>query len=273
MLCSKTTFQKQKSGLLVREGLSGTLSTATPSQKKSSYQAASINTMVDKQVTSRSPTPRTKTRTQSARLTNTYKSHHDAICVWTWKAHRRSKRSMAAPLFSTRSPRKYLNKVIHIEDRVDTEARNRSSVAHIPLEKHDRGNERHADTRVQRYCELAGPQVPTCAQIVLTYFYLARTGRPYFWTVNMLARSVTRWNEACDTRWNPPQRVLFSWKQHSGPRTWIFSGRFCCQRFARFKTHYARCLVRTCLGDKHLFRFLGCARCKEPCATAVPNKN
>ena len=101
----KTTFQKQKSGLLVREGLSGTLSTATPSKKKSSYQAASINTMVDKQVTSRSPTPRTKTRTQSARLTNTYRSHHDAICVWTWKAHRRSKRSMAAPLFSTRSPR------------------------------------------------------------------------------------------------------------------------------------------------------------------------
>ena len=38
-----------------------------------------------------------------------------------------------------------------------------------------------------------------CSQIVLKCMYLARTGRPdILWSVNKLARSVTKWTGACD---------------------------------------------------------------------------
>ena len=38
-----------------------------------------------------------------------------------------------------------------------------------------------------------------CSQIVLKCLYLASIGRPHpLWTVNYLARSVTKWNRACD---------------------------------------------------------------------------
>ena len=40
-----------------------------------------------------------------------------------------------------------------------------------------------------------------CSQIVLKYFYLARIGRPDIqWSVNKLARSITKWTKACDKR-------------------------------------------------------------------------
>ena len=40
-----------------------------------------------------------------------------------------------------------------------------------------------------------------CAQIVLLCVYLARIGRPdLLWSGNTLARSATKWNEACDKR-------------------------------------------------------------------------
>ena len=39
------------------------------------------------------------------------------------------------------------------------------------------------------------------SQIVLKYLYLARIGRPdILWSVNKLARAVTKWTKACDTR-------------------------------------------------------------------------
>ena len=39
------------------------------------------------------------------------------------------------------------------------------------------------------------------SQIVLKCFYLARIGRPdILWSVNKLARSVTKWTHACDRR-------------------------------------------------------------------------
>ena len=87
--------------------------------------------------------------------------------------------------------------------------------------------EGHAKKCVERYCELANkttqqlykvstpciddhhfkeeetksvgelPQV--CSQIVLKWWDLARIGRPdILWSVNKLARSITKWTKACD---------------------------------------------------------------------------
>ena len=40
-----------------------------------------------------------------------------------------------------------------------------------------------------------------CSQIVVKCLYLARIGRPgILWSVNKLARSITKWNKACDKR-------------------------------------------------------------------------
>ena len=42
-----------------------------------------------------------------------------------------------------------------------------------------------------------------CSQIVLKCLYLARIGRPdILWSVNKLARSITKWTKACDIRLN-----------------------------------------------------------------------
>ena len=42
-----------------------------------------------------------------------------------------------------------------------------------------------------------------CSQIVLKCVYLARIGRlDILWSVNQLARSITRWTKACDKRLN-----------------------------------------------------------------------
>ena len=89
----------------------------------------------------------------------------------------------------------------------------------------------HAKKCVERYCELAnkttqqlykvstpciddhyfkevetksvGELSITCPQIVLKCLYLARIGRPdILWSVNKLARSITKWTKACDKRLN-----------------------------------------------------------------------
>ena len=40
-----------------------------------------------------------------------------------------------------------------------------------------------------------------CSHIVLKCMFLARTGRPdILWTVNKLARAITKWTKACDKR-------------------------------------------------------------------------
>ena len=40
-----------------------------------------------------------------------------------------------------------------------------------------------------------------CAQIVLKFLYLARIGRrDILWSVNKLARAITKWTRACDKR-------------------------------------------------------------------------
>ena len=66
---------------------------------------------------------------------------------------------------------------------------------------------------VERFCELAfkktkkeelesvGELSKVCSQIVLKSLYLARIGRPdMLWSVNKLAREVTKWTRACDRR-------------------------------------------------------------------------
>ena len=89
--------------------------------------------------------------------------------------------------------------------------------------------EGHAEKSVERYCELAhkkaeelytvsspclddhhtkkeelasvGELSEVCSQIVLKCLYLARIGRPdILWSVNKLARSVTKWTQSCDRR-------------------------------------------------------------------------
>ena len=98
----------------------------------------------------------------------------------------------------------------------------------------------HAKKCVERYCELAnkttqqlykvstpciddhhfkeeetksvGELSNTCSQIVLKCLYLARIGRPdILWSVNKLARAITKWTKACDKRLNR----LISYIQHT----------------------------------------------------------
>ena len=90
----------------------------------------------------------------------------------------------------------------------------------------------HAKKCVERYCELAnkttqqlykvstpciddhhfkeeeemksvGELSKVCSQIFLKCLYMARIGRPHIlWSVNKLARSITKWTKACDKRLN-----------------------------------------------------------------------
>ena len=96
----------------------------------------------------------------------------------------------------------------------------------------------HAKKCVERCCELANKTTqqlykvptPSCiddphfkeeelkfvgesSQIVLRCLYLARIGRPdILWSVNKLARSITKWTKACDKRLNR----LISYIHHTG---------------------------------------------------------
>ena len=64
--------------------------------------------------------------------------------------------------------------------------------------------EGHAKKCVERYCgelKSVGDLSDVCPQIVLTCLYLARTSGPdILWSVNKLARAITKWTRACDKR-------------------------------------------------------------------------
>ena len=106
----------------------------------------------------------------------------------------------------------------------------------------------HAKKCVERYCELAnktpqqlykvstpciddhhfkeeemksvGELSQVCSQIVLKCLYLARIGRPdILWSVNKLARSITKWTKACDKRLNR----LISYIHHTCEKKTILS--------------------------------------------------
>ena len=101
----------------------------------------------------------------------------------------------------------------------------------------------HAIQCVERYCELAGKEIgklrqydtpciddhqlkpedfetkgkvsETAANIVLKILYLARIGRPdLLWTVNILARAVTKWTQACDKRLERLIGYLYKTRAH-----------------------------------------------------------
>ena len=100
--------------------------------------------------------------------------------------------------------------------------------------------EGHAKKCVERYCELAnettqqlykvstpciddhhfkeeelksiGELSQVCSQIVLKCLFLARIGRPdILWSVNKLARSITKWTKVCDKRLN---RLILTFITH-----------------------------------------------------------
>ena len=53
----------------------------------------------------------------------------------------------------------------------------------------------------QEELEAVGEMSEVCSQIVLNILYLARNGRPdILWSLNKLARAVTKWTGACDRR-------------------------------------------------------------------------
>ena len=56
-------------------------------------------------------------------------------------------------------------------------------------------------SRKKKELESVGELSEVCSQIVLKCLYLARIGKPDIpWSVNKLARSVTKWTQACDRK-------------------------------------------------------------------------
>ena len=64
-----------------------------------------------------------------------------------------------------------------------------------------------------------------CSQIVVKCLYLARIGRPdILWSVNKLARSITKWTKACDKRFNRLISYIHNTYEH---KQHCFVGRHC----------------------------------------------
>ena len=156
----------------------------------------------------------------------------------------------------------------------------------------------HAQKCVERYCELANKKVKqlykvsslclddhvrqeeiesvgelseVCSQIVLKCLHLARIGRPdMLWSVNKLARSVTKWTQACDRRL---ARLISQIHHTIDCRQYCHVGNtaqhcrlglfqdsdFAGDREDSKSTQEESCVF---LEVEHLFRTVGCARSK-----------
>ena len=143
--------------------------------------------------------------------------------------------------------------------------------------------EGHAKNCVERYCELAnktthhlfkvstpciddhhfkeemnsvGKLSQVCSQTVLKCLYLGRTGRPdILWSVNKLARAITRWTKACDKRLNRLISYIHytcKYKQYCHVGNTAKQCRLVC-----FKTPILREILRTqkVSGQLHAFFF------------------
>ena len=83
-----------------------------------------------------------------------------------------------------------------------------SDIVSWPIRRHNNSTKYllHASmTTTSREEEMksVGEVSQVCSQIVLKCLYLARIGRPdILWSVNKLARSITKWTKACDKRLN-----------------------------------------------------------------------
>ena len=120
-----------------------------------------------------------------------------------------------------------------------------------------------------------------CSQIVLKFLYLARIGRPdILWSVNKLARSITKWTKAFDKR----LIRLISYIHHTCAykqycyvgntakqcRLGLFSRLRFCRRSWGLKIHF---LEEHCvfLEVIHLFQQVGCVRNKLQFHTVQQN--
>ena len=99
-----------------------------------------------------------------------------------------------------------------------------------------------------------------CSQNVLKYLYLARIGRPdILWSMNKLARSITKWTKACDNRLSR----LISYIHHTNNTNnivmWETLAIF--QEILRTQNPL---LEEHCVFPEiiHLFRSVGCVRSK-----------
>ena len=102
----------------------------------------------------------------------------------------------------------------------------------------------------------------TCSHIVLKCLFLARIGRPDFlWSVNKLARSITKWTKACDKRLNRLISYIHNtceYKQycHVGNtakqcRLGLFQESDFAGDLGRFKIHFWRNIM--CVFGSHTF--------------------
>ena len=109
----------------------------------------------------------------------------------------------------------------------------------------------------QEELESVGELSEVCSQIVLKCLYLARIGRPdILWSVNKLARSVTKWTQACDKRlarliswYSSHARTIVNiviWETHHGIaalQTWFIPRFRLCWRPWGLKINLRWCLV------------------------------
>ena len=163
----------------------------------------------------------------------------------------------------------------------------------------------HAKKCVERYCELANKSTPPlykvstfmhrwpplqgrrneiCWRIVTSVLslivlkYLARIGRPdVLWSVNKLARSITKWTEACDKRLNR----LISYI-HCEYKQYVYVGTEQCRMGLFQDSDFAGEILRTqnllrveqCAFSEviHLFQSVGCVRNKLLFRTVEQNQ-